>query len=95
MRVVVMNNLFQNQSGLGMHRKYDLKGSTQARFAALSPPCLAGHAPAEQRSLRWCWRMPGEGSGFVIRSRLFRTWYSARQVCATRNGCLCMSLGCC
>ena len=31
MRVVVMNNLFQNQSGLAMHRKYDLKGSTQAR----------------------------------------------------------------
>ncbi len=26
-----MNNLFQNQSGLAMHRRYDLKGSTQAR----------------------------------------------------------------
>lgn len=26
-----MNNLFQNSSGLPMHRKYDLKGSTQVR----------------------------------------------------------------
>ena len=34
MRVVVMNNLFQNQSGMMMHRKYDLKGSTQARGIA-------------------------------------------------------------
>lgn len=43
MRVVVMNNLFQNMSGLAMHRKYDLKGSTQARFGLESlvrPSCL-------------------------------------------------------
>ena len=45
-----MNNLFQNQSGLGMHRKYDLKGSTQARFAAESSSCLPVHGLAEKLS---------------------------------------------
>lgn len=31
-----MNNLFQNSSGLAMHRKYDLKGSTQVSTRATS-----------------------------------------------------------
>ena len=50
MRVVVMNNLFQNQSGLAMHRRYDLKGSTQARrcsFCDVST-CRAGRLESVQ-----------------------------------------------
>ena len=36
-RFVVMDNLFP--SDLRIHRKYDLKGSTQVSTRATSPPC--------------------------------------------------------
>ena len=34
-RFIVMNNLMQTD--LEIHRKYDLKGSTQGRFSGLAP----------------------------------------------------------